>query len=644
MITMRYVVCVLSYIKNDIDGVGVCEFLQSLKNEGIDVIFCTHSNKYLDRASELCKYVYYNSDNMLIKFSDFIENVADLDDNTYTSWGHSWRWHPFEFGEYSENSCNSPHSAACLKLYKMGLSIAKENNYEYMITIEADVRLPACGLKKMIEDKIVLMEGCGKRAYYIVNDISLIPNPMHIVGVSDLYGVSELYESGWDISKSDYIKNFGYGFAESIVKRLIDKYVHNGVYVDKLETVMSEYYSDSGISNGSVMMNNIDRGLIVHIVPYISNGEYRPMFFCFNLSGETISLRHIRIYCNEELMYSNNIELSNMGWFSHNISDKRFKDTDNICLRYVYLNNGTERAVKESYKYGDSDKIYDKVMRFKLKNVRKKYIIWTFDYVEHIGGIVVLHLLGKKLRDRGCEVYMYCNRTTDGLSTIDGDGVNKIKDESWIIYPEIVHGNPLGGKNIIRWVLCDVEYHGGNSDTWGGGDVVYKFSEFFKVRDGIKVSDELLRIFDSRVDFFKNENVNGERNISCHLYRKCRGVDSLNVHREDSVCVDNLCDDFNKLKEVLNSTDIFISYDTRTYYSIIAALCGATSIIVPDPKYSREEYMVKNPLFKYGIAYGLDDIEWAIQTRHRVRDYMIECEKVFDISVDEFIKKTIISV
>jgi predicted glycosyltransferase len=43
-------------------------------------------------------------------------------------------------------------------------------------------------------------------------------------------------------------------------------------------------------------------------------------------------------------------------------------------------------------------------------------------------------------------------------------------------------------------------------------------------------------------------------------------------------------------------------------------MCGCTSIVVPDPKVSKEQWLNGSRLNQYGIAYGEDDIPRAVET------------------------------
>ena len=71
-------------------------------------------------------------------------------------------------------------------------------------------------------------------------------------------------------------------------------------------------------------------------------------------------------------------------------------------------------------------------------------------------------------------------------------------------------------------------------------------------------------------------------------------------------------------------------------------ICYGLAVVIPDKNINmtREEFMHKFPLFKYGVAYGMDDIEWANSTKHLVKDYLLELDRESDKWLDMFIENT----
>ena len=68
--------------------------------------------------------------------------------------------------------------------------------------------------------------------------------------------------------------------------------------------------------------------------------------------------------------------------------------------------------------------------------------------------------------------------------------------------------------------------------------------------------------------------------------------------------------------------DFFLSFDPFTFMSIIASLCGCISVVKKIDIISYEEWMKCDPFIKYGIAYGNEGIEHALNTQHLLLDHI----------------------
>jgi hypothetical protein len=73
------------------------------------------------------------------------------------------------------------------------------------------------------------------------------------------------------------------------------------------------------------------------------------------------------------------------------------------------------------------------------------------------------------------------------------------------------------------------------------------------------------------------------------------------------------------LAEMFNKHEVFFTYNTQTFISVLAALCGCISVILPHPNTSKEK-LEKIPQNKYGVAYGFEDIQHSIDTLPLVKE------------------------
>lgn len=239
-------------------------------------------------------------------------------------------------------------------------------------------------------------------------------------------------------------------------------------------------------------------------------------------------------------------------------------------------------------------------------------------YNESIGGVVVLHKLCHILNELGYNSSLTTTLKLNGQNEyflLNSNYNTKITTEidlekDIIIYPEIQPGNPLGGKNIIRWILND--YHLPEKDnivhTWDDRDLWLYYSEEFY--DNLKEKN-ILFIRETKLDIFKNYNL--KRDIeSCFTYRKNHHLKtSLPIHHPtDSIEIPHIISD-EELVNIFNRSKRFYSYDTETYLNELASLCGCESIVIPNP-------LSKTSNNRLGVAYGLENLEYAKSTQNQL--------------------------
>lgn len=289
-----------------------------------------------------------------------------------------------------------------------------------------------------------------------------------------------------------------------------------------------------------------------------------------------------------------------------------------------------------------------------------KFIIYSHRYDINSGGLIVLHFLCHLLNNLGYEAYLWPSyrpifNSKRPIKSL-GQFVKYYRKElhrsfivnkNWntpiakrgqelenaiVIYPEVVDGNPLNAKDVVRWLLHKPGFHGGKIN-FGVKDMIIGFGEKFSTQEFPINKDNLLTVFYIMTDIYQQTNFD-DRIGSCHMIRK--GKDKKFVHEKDSLLVDNMSHE--ELSKIFNQKKYFISYDTYTYYSIYASLCGCISIVIPDNGVSKKEWHPKIE-DTYGLAYGLDDIEYAEQTKPLMLEYIEKQQNENIKSVDNFISQ-----
>ena len=280
-----------------------------------------------------------------------------------------------------------------------------------------------------------------------------------------------------------------------------------------------------------------------------------------------------------------------------------------------------------------------------MSTCHKNIIIYThMSGRDMSGGTVVQYYLAKLLEEYGQNVRIYtrCGSKPDnGIYDNFYNNDFPIDDNTVVVYCEGTLGNPLNAKNVVRWMLSElgknVPYESAN--TWGKNELVYYFNseiKFDKNPEKIGIVYKLLSCLYTN-PVIKQYNFE-ERTGCCYAIRKAfwhtvpiqfyqinEPAFELPYQIEHSECAEY----FNKYK-------FFISYDPCTFLTMMAAICGCISIVYPRDNMTKQEWIqttAANEYIKskgldnlYGIAYGIEDIQYAIDTIHLVKDQWIDIQ------------------
>lgn len=255
----------------------------------------------------------------------------------------------------------------------------------------------------------------------------------------------------------------------------------------------------------------------------------------------------------------------------------------------------------------------------------KKYIyIIGYDTLHaNSGGEIVLYSLCHFLNDIGEEAYMNGGSFPNVLNLncpIKPKELNLLSDNVIVVYPEITNGNPLGAKNVVRWMLYPIGFNGGNIKTHSKNDLIIGWGSECSGGGYIINEDNCIIIKHIMSDIYKHLN-SASRGKTCYMKRKGeQWGQSFDQHPQDSICIDGKS--HQEIFDIFNDCHTFYCYDPHTYYSTYASMCGCDSIVVPPKTLPKEDW--KNSIEEtYGIAYGIDDLERARKTR----PLMLDCIK-----------------
>ena len=304
----------------------------------------------------------------------------------------------------------------------------------------------------------------------------------------------------------------------------------------------------------------------------------------------------------------------------------------------------------------------------------KKFIIAAPSYSENNGGAIVLHKLCHIINSLGREAYLFpivenleLNKfnyketlfrffkkhlrepfrrfkTIPNLSTPVMKILPKdIYSENWVvIYPEITFGNPLGAKNIVRWLLHNPGFDPATGKEtknyyYGKGELYFRIGPWFKdfLNPGSTTSKSFLQVFHFPLHLFNLKDISENRFGTAYAIRK--GKNKKIIHDlSDSILIDGLKHE--EIAKIFKRVKTFISYDSITTYSYFAALCGCESVVIPDENVSESEWM-PNPEDRYGLAYGFENITKAKETSRYLPERFKKFESSSESSVSNFLNE-----
>jgi hypothetical protein len=250
------------------------------------------------------------------------------------------------------------------------------------------------------------------------------------------------------------------------------------------------------------------------------------------------------------------------------------------------------------------------------------------DYISHIGGVAVAHALANELKKTGENVYMYAN-TTDPRYDIPciphGTELDFDVENTIVI---IIAGagehlfehtipEKLIKSNVVRWLVHDQQRY------YDPAEKLYMHNPCWTIIPGQHIDGHLC-VFEIEDDIFMNKGL--ERSGTCYLVKGHLDTNPERaIHTNNDYCIDDILYTIPNserrkfLAELFNTKEYFISYSSITFTSLLAAMCGCKSIIIPkNTEFDKEKWLNSSWSSKYGIAYGLDDLPRAIDTMDKV--------------------------
>jgi len=267
------------------------------------------------------------------------------------------------------------------------------------------------------------------------------------------------------------------------------------------------------------------------------------------------------------------------------------------------------------------------------------------------GGIVVMHNLAKIINDMNIPNVKakianpfnikYKNQFCENFANI-----HEINDNCITIYPEIIYGNPLNSKKVIRWILLDLGIDSSidHYKNWSKTDLVYHWEPNNKNNYYFK---QLAKPWFNPL--FKNNN-NQERIETCFLIKKAplfhKNINYF--HPNDSIQIDNINSKYLsilEINEIFNKCKYFYCYDPNSALIIFSAICGCIPIVYPIENINKQTYL-QNRIMNCGeelidfIAYGNDvnEIKNTEEKKKNMNYYINYMDNYYSQNIKNFIE------
>ena len=256
--------------------------------------------------------------------------------------------------------------------------------------------------------------------------------------------------------------------------------------------------------------------------------------------------------------------------------------------------------------------------------------VWLAGTVIDYSLLFLSKILPKRFLQRKKIFEGYCNVPIKGCTR---RLLPWVDNKTIVVYPEIIYGNPIKAKNVVRWLLYyNKIYNSQHPDSYEITDCFYCYRKIFNDYR-LNPTAKTLNMSYYNLDLYKRYNY-GKRTGRCYVIRKGSNRKDLPKHF-DGVIIDDL-PEIEKVKQ-FNQCEYCISYDMQTAYTLIAALCGCISILIPEEGKKRGDYRKPGEI-DYGEAFGynVSEIEYARSTMNKVYESFLRFNTEGKENVQQF--------
>lgn len=255
----------------------------------------------------------------------------------------------------------------------------------------------------------------------------------------------------------------------------------------------------------------------------------------------------------------------------------------------------------------------------------KPYIIYAPSYTHLSAGIKSLYLL----RDHLIYLGYHASIRTIGFT------LQYAPEDSIVIYPEIVSGNPLNAKHVVRWLLYYAGVYRDNERRYPETDMIWSYSTRIAKAYGAE-NVMLLPVSDNKI--FYPPSGNTIRYGACfyaHKYKSFYRGELLPITK-DAFEIKNPGLSQQQIADLLRRSEVLYVYeDTALMFE--AVMCGCPVVCLPTEHF-KECHILDD--FDSGIAWGVENLPYAKRTIDNAYYDYLDLVKKFGKQLEKFIEMT----
>lgn len=274
--------------------------------------------------------------------------------------------------------------------------------------------------------------------------------------------------------------------------------------------------------------------------------------------------------------------------------------------------------------------------------IQTPYYIWAPPYTHESSGVRILHLFVHALNESGQKAYLLQlpdmavnpHLNTPIISTEEYNFYRNCKIEPVVIYPDVVQGNPMSVRKVVRYLLADAGKYGGDR-AFPEGNKVYGYTTSIARNAG---SDLVLCLPSFDTNVFYPPKSTERRQGSCfysHKYDLIHGNKLLDISRDSTRLVGTP----GQLAEILRKSEVCYVYEVSEV-AINAELCGCPVVFVRTPYFNNipEDWDYKYLSMRWSDSNLISVVEGSLPVlqRQQVQKKM----EIFKEQLGSFIEDT----